>query len=268
MKSKDEVISEIKETFRQKPEEYFVNLFLYRKEEIINPEKSIGLKRLREPIDKVENYMNYILEILKTYIGSEQDEEIKEFARGLLYIVRELEQVKEKQEKVGSKKIEDILKNELRRRFEEMLISKLSVAISIAIAEVLKESLRQALNDIMETHVTTIGVLLSHLIRLHNLIAHDLRSGINPSDDKKVWDYINAINLITLQYGVKICSSVEKGSSLGEGIIEYLLDEIEELESEPSIMLRVMPKASWKTHLKLIEEVEKRGAQNENSSHF
>jgi len=256
MRSKDEIISSIKKKLGQKPEEYFVNLFLYKKEEITDPERSIGLKRLREPIDRVEKYIDYILEILKTYITSEQGEKIKKVALKLLY---ELEQAKEKQERVGSKRIEDIqeLKNELRRRFEEMLSSKSSVATSIAIAEMLKESLRQALNDIMEIHITTIGVLLSHLIRLHNLIVHDLKSGINPSDDKKVWDYINAINLITLQYGVLICSSAEKGFSLEDGIIDYLLDEIEEFESEPSIMLRVMPKASWKTHLELIEKIEK-----------
>lgn len=257
MKSKDEMISEIKEGLSQKPEEYFVNLFLYRKEEIINPEKYIGLKRLREPIDKVEDYMNHILEILKTYISSEQDEEIKEFAR--LYIVRELEQVKKKQERVCSKRIEDIQElNKLRRRFEEVLSSKSSMAISIAFVETLKEGLKQVLNEVLESHITTIGMLLSHLIRLHNLIVHDLKSGINPSDDEKVWDYIDAINLITLQYGVLILSFKEKGFSLEDGIVEYLLYRpIKELESEPSIMLRVMPKASWKTHLELIEKIEK-----------
>ncbi|ALV63810.1 hypothetical protein ADU37_CDS21130 [Thermococcus sp. 2319x1] len=263
MESKDEMISAIKEKLRQKPEEYFVNLFLYRKEEIVNPEKSIGLKRLREPIDRVEMYVDYILEILKTYVNSEQDEEIIKAARELLYHFKELEHAEKKLEKEDPKKIEDIqkLKTELRRRIEDINSSKSSIAISIAIAEMLKElkeSLRQALNEVLETHITTIGVLLSHLIRLHNLIIHDLKSGVKPSDDKKVWDYINAINLITLQYGVWIRSSAEKGFSLEDGIIEYLLlDKIEELESEPSIMLRVMPKASWKTHLELLELIEK-----------
>jgi len=258
MKSKEEIINEIKEEFRQKPGEYFENLFLYRKEEIMNPEKFFGLKRLGEPIDKIENDMNHILEILKTYISSEQDEESEEVAR--LFLLYELEQANEKQERVDSKRIEDIEeKDELRKRFEEMLNSKSSIVINTAIVEMLKENLRDTLNDIMKTHVTTIGVLISHLVHLHNLIVHDLKSGVALNEDEKVWDYIDAINLITLQYGVLIRLIGGKGSSLGDGFVEYLLFEpIKELGDEPSIMLRVMPKVSWKSHLELIGEIEKR----------
>ena len=255
----EEIIKEIKEKFRQKPEEYFMNLFLYRKEEIMNPEKFFGLKHLGEPIDKIEKDMNRILEILKTYISSEQDEEIEKVAR--LFLLYELEQANEKkQERVDSKEIEDMQeKNELRKRFEELLNSKSSITINTVVVEMLKENLRDVLNDIMETHVTTIGVLLSHLVHLHNLIVHDLRSGVAPNEDEKVWDYIDAINLITLEYGVLIRLIGGKGSSLGDGFVEYLLFKpIKELRYEPSIMLRVMPKVSWKSHLELIGEMEKR----------
>ena len=258
-----------KGVLESKPEEYFIRLFLYRKSDVINPGRFSGPERIVDLSNDVKKYMDLLSEILKDCIDSDEDKNarvIENFVGELyrlyklhLSLSRGYRKSEEKQLKDEIKALEGDLKHQI-KTYSKYSESKLLILLSIAITEVMKVVLEDIVEDILRVHATTIGVLLSYFINFHNIITHDLISGTIPLKDEKFWDYISAINLLTLQYGVSIKPyPADPSNRHQKGFITHLIcGPIKALKSEPFIMNRIMSLTNIETILELAEEF-KRG---------
>ena len=219
-------IENIKKRLDEKSEEYLKTLLLMPKEWIINPEKVIGPKRIEESINYTEKRLNEILEDLLQSLQS--------LMRTIGEVIKAKDSIFEFIHKYASMAE---YYGRIRERIEE-----------------LKRLISGFMDSMREVHTKEVSLLLSHLIRLHNLIVYDLKVGIEPSKDEKVWDFIDAINLILLQYGVMIISWED--FSLKEGFIDFLLTGVSDkkLSIYSIILSRYMSLLSCKSHLDLIKE--------------
>ena len=215
------LIDDIKKSLNRRSVDYLKILFLLPKEMVVSPEKFTGPRRIEELINNIKSRL---------------DESLEHTLQLLEKIIKEVIEIKGDTFEIR----ECALVTECRKKIKEV--------------KELKQALYNSLNEMRRIHVIEVSLLLSHLIRLHNLILHDLKSRVNPSRDGKVWDYIGAINILTLQYGVEIVS--KKDFPLEEGFIDYLLREPsdESLRIYSSILSEHIPWLSCKNHLELIEE--------------
>jgi len=269
---------EYKKALEDKPEEYFVRLFLYRKKDVINPERFSGPGRFVESFDKAKKYVELLSEIMMDIasLDEKEDDRILENLKDNLYLLHDAyneyldlsksnldsnkERLKELKEEIDNlkKRIKELIKE--RSMHSKRPKDKLIVLLTIAMSEAVKFMLEDVQESVLKVHATTIGVLLSYFINFHNIVVHDILSETTPIEDEKFWDYICAINLLTLQYGVRITPYLIDFPNYEKGFITHLICKpIEAIKSEPFIMHRVMASTWTKKILELMDEFKKGG---------